>query len=617
MGNNTDIQEVKARADIVQVVSRYVNLKKSSANFVGLCPFHGEKTPSFNVNPALGIYKCFGCGVTGDVIKFIQEIEHIEFPQALEKLADEFGVKLHKADDPNVKLVGKLREINKLAAEFFHYMLTKHPSGVDCLEYTLKKRRLSKETIVANKIGFAPKDSFVLQNFLKKKGFTLQEIHDAGLINEKGYDKYTDRLMFPVFDLSGHVVAFSGRVYRKEDERPKYLNSPETLVFKKRFTLFGLYGAKDQIAKQNIAILCEGQIDAIVSQQVGVKHTATPLGTGLTDTQLSILSRFTKNVAFCFDNDAAGQKSIMRGVQLALAQDMRPFLILLPEDVKDIDDLVQKRPDDWIDRATHPLDFFEYQITQLKQLIKKDMATFEKRLQEVLAVAGAATELKQGIIAKQFAESLGLGEQGLLAAMRKSAPVSLIRDEMKQKQGALTTAEYVLSVVIAFPLVTLVMGNIEKVSLYFVTADQQQLFRKLYEFAKLHENIVTSVQDKKTKELQVSWEIVYGRFLNELMADYSLYLGKIQEEEPSLATLLERVGLAEQTSNISITDEIVTDFFQAWIRLQRQMVNARLEMLRKKLGAAELSQDEKTIEQLQAETIELMILLRKIEKKTK
>jgi len=615
MSTNTDVQEIKTRADIVVVISRYVKLKKTGRNFTGLCPFHGEKTPSFNVNPSLGIFKCFGCGKAGDVIEFVKEIEHIDFPQALEKLASELGMTLHHSDDPAVKLVARMRDAYAQAAELYHYVLLKLPQGANALDYALNKRKLTKESIIEHKIGYAPFDKFLLQDFLKKKGFSEQEVRQAGFINERGQDKFTDRLMFPVFDTAGHVVAFSGRVIAKEDIRPKYLNSAESALYKKRFLLFGIHGAKETIAKQNMAIICEGQLDAIISQQVGVKNIVAPLGTGLTDTQLGLLSRYTRNIAFCFNTDNAGQKATLRGVQLALAQELTPYLIDLPSDVKDIDELIQKRPDDWKDRAAHPQDFFTVQLTTLRSLAKKDVKQFEQKLHEILQVVSSAPELKQGIIAKQFADTLGLSEQGLLAAMQKNAPTSFIRDELKQKQGALTTSEYILGVLLLFPLGALLMGKPDVVATNFSTSEQQELFRKLAEFSQKHEHLVSSVLDKKTKQLDVSWESVYIRFTNEVALDFSQWIAAISEEKPELGALIERIGLSETSSSITITDSVMADFFKAWLRLKRQSIALRLEVLRKKLEAVELAEQEAEIPVLQQEIQQLLTTLKKFEKR--
>jgi DNA primase len=614
MGNNQDIQEVKTRADIVTVISRYVTLKQAGRNFQGLCPFHSEKTPSFSVNPSLGIFKCFGCGEHGDVIEFVKKIEHLEFPQALEKLAGEVGVQLHTQDDPALKFASKLREMNKITADFYHYILLKHPNGKTANDYTFNKRKFDEETVSTYQIGYAPKTRDLLQQYLKKKGYTQDEIIDSGLVNDKGYDKYSDRLMFPIFDTAGHIVGFSGRVIQKDDERPKYLNSAESVLYKKRFLLYGLFQAKDAISKQNLAIICEGQPDTISSHQAGVKHIVAPLGTSLTDTQLLLVSRYTKNIAFCFNTDTAGQKSLFRSAQIALAQDLTVLVVTLPADVKDIDELIQKRPDEWKDRAAHPQEFFALMGAQLKEVMKKDISKFEDRFQEVIRTLSTAPELKQQVVAKQLAPILGLTEQSIMAALKKTIPVSYLKEEVKQRQGALSTAEYIMGLLVSFPLPLLLMGEVEKAASVFPVNEQQQLYVKLAEYATTNRNIIDSVIDKKTKKLQVSWVSVYTRFANELSLNFATWLGKVSQENSELAGILERLALDSMVSQISITDDVMEDFFKAWIRLRRQSVTGHLELLRKKLSTAELSQNEVDIVQLQNETQEKLVELKKIDK---
>lgn len=616
MSTSANIQEIKARADIVAVISRYVKLKKAGRNFTGLCPFHNEKTPSFHVTPTLGIYKCFGCGAAGDVIKFVQDIEHLDFPQTLEKLAGELGITLQKNNDPAFKRVSRFREAYKVAAEFFHYLLMKHPQGATALHYAKTKRKLTEKSLIQYQVGYAPAAKDVLQKYLKKKGFTEQEIRQAGFVNEKGNDKYTDRLVFPVYDTAGHVVGFSGRVIAGDDPRPKFLNSGETELFKKRYILFNLNFAKEAISKKDMAILCEGQIDAVISSQVGVANIVAPLGTSLTDTQLSVLSRFTKNVAFCFDNDGAGQKSISRGAQLAFAQDLNPLIIPLPEDCNDVDDLIKKRPDDWIDRAAHPIEFITFRLTALKALLKQNIKEFENQLHELLQIVSVSTPLRQQLLARQIAEALSLSEESLLQSIAKKSAPSFVRQEIKQKQGAISTAEYVLSIIFVFPLVTSMMGKAENAVRYFPAKEQQEVFRLFAAFAEKQKHLVTSVLDKKTKKLSVSWESVYTRFTNEVALEFSSWIAEIAEKQGELVPLLERLGLSEVTSSVVITDEVIQDYFRAWNRLKKQTITLRLEVLRKKMVQAEHEEDDEKVTNLSKQIQEEMLLLRKIEKLT-
>jgi DNA primase len=614
MGSNQDIQEVKTRADIVSVISRYVQLKPAGRNFQGLCPFHGEKTPSFHVNPTMGIFKCFGCGEVGDVITFVQKIEHLEFAQALTKLAEEYGVSLHTQDDPELKYVARMREMNTLAAEFFQYMLLKHPEGRGANDYTFNKRKFTEETAQKFKIGYAPKSRDLLQQFFKKRGFSHDEVLKAGFINDRGYDKYSDRLMFPIHDTSGHIVGFSGRVIQKDDERPKYLNSAESVLYKKRYLMYGLYQAKDAISKANMAIVCEGQPDTLTSQQAGVVHIVAPLGTSLTETQLALLGRYTKNIAFCYNTDAAGQKALFRSVQLTLAQDLVPYVVTLPDDVKDIDELVQKRPDEWKDRAKNPIEFFALMGVRLKEVMKHDIATFETRFQQVIQTLSSAPELKQQVVAKQLAPILNLTEQSILSALKNTVPIASLKQEARQRQGAMSTAEYLMGILVTFPLPLLLMGKIDRAASMLPTTEMQLLFSKLAEFALIHKNLVESVLDKKKKTLQVSWVTVYIRFTNEISMEFASWLGTLSQAEPQLQPILERLALEPTLARISISDDVIEDFFKAWERLQRQAITMKLEVLRKKISSAELASQAPEIELLQADIQEQLGELKKLEK---
>jgi len=297
-------------------------------------------------------------------------------------------------------------------------------------------------------------------------------------------------------------------------------------------------------------------------------------------------------------------------------RELMPYVISLPEDVKDIDELIQKRPDDWKDRAAHPQEFFAVQLAILKGLMKKDLTIFEQKLHELVGILGSAPELKQGILAKQFADTLGLSEQGILAAIQKTVPPTYIRDELKQRQSALSTSEYVLALVLLFPLVTLVMEKTTVALSYFPLKEQQELFQLMSEFAKKHEHIVLSVLDKKTKKIKVTWETVYTRFTNEVALEFSRWIAEISGKNTEITALIERIGLSEMAASIVITDEVILDFFKAWTRLKRQCVALRMEVLRKRLAAAEMELSEPDMLSIQGEIQENMEILKKIEKQS-
>jgi len=377
MGDRGQIEEIKSKLDIISVIGPYVpTLKRSGRNYFGLCPFHKEKTPSFSVNQELGIYKCFGCGEGGDVIKFIEKIDGIDFPKALEVAAKRAGVKLNKKISPeqieNAKIKENILKANSLASEFFQYILLKHPQGEIGREYA-KKRKLTKEVIERFNIGLAPGGFENLKKFLIKKGFKPYDLVKWGLLVEKNgriYDKFRSRLTFPVIDHQGDVVGFSCRAILQDEKGPKYLNSPETLVYQKSRTLFGLFQAKEAIRKSGFAILVEGNIDLLSSHKAGVENIVAPLGTALTIDQINLLKRYTDTVYFALDTDNAGQKALLKDLDLIDQMGMNAFVLDIGK-FKDVDDLIVGG-ENWQEVVGKPVDIVLYFLKSLKT--KYDLA---------------------------------------------------------------------------------------------------------------------------------------------------------------------------------------------------------------------------------------------------
>ena len=338
MDQNNQIEEIKNRLDIVQVVGKYVQLKQAGKNFSGLCPFHKEKTPSFIVSPDIQRYKCFGCGEAGDVFNFVQKIENIDFVEALEKLAKEAGVDLKRFEkDSKYK---RLEDINYLSTKYFYNQLKASPIA---MKY-VKERGFSDESIKNFGIGYTPKYPKLLDYIQKNTKYSKQELLQSGLFVEKEgkiREKFRDRIMFPIRSSNGKVIAFSGRVLPGNDWGPKYMNSPETPLFHKKDNLFGQYESRQEIRKQDLAILCEGQTDVISAHQAGIKNIVAPLGTGITKEQIEKLSKLTKNFLFFFDSDSAGFKAVVRAFELSSELGVYPYAAT-PSPYKDIDELLQK-----------------------------------------------------------------------------------------------------------------------------------------------------------------------------------------------------------------------------------------------------------------------------------
>ena len=309
------IEEVRTRNDIVEVISGYVRLQKKGSNYFGLCPFHNEKSPSFSVSPGKQMYYCFGCGAGGNVITFLMEYENQTFPEAVRTLAQRAGIALPEADDSKEARQAdsrraKLLEINKEAAKYFYYQLRTERGSVG-MEY-LRKRELSDETMNHFGLGYANKYSNDLIQYLKSKGYSEDLIRDAGLCNvdEKHgmYDKFWNRVMFPIQDINHRVIGFGGRVMG--DGKPKYLNSPETEIFDKSRNLYGLNFART--SRKGNVILCEGYMDVIAMHQAGFTQAVASLGTAFTSGQASLLRRYANEILLSYDSDGAGVNAALR-----------------------------------------------------------------------------------------------------------------------------------------------------------------------------------------------------------------------------------------------------------------------------------------------------------------
>lgn len=319
---NNQVDEVKGRTDIVSIIGERIELKKAGRNFKAPCPFHGEKTPSFMVSPELQIFKCFGCGEAGDVFAFLEKYEGMEFPEALKYLADRAGIKLQKINVGQSSEKEKIIELNTQALRFYNFLLLDHPVGKRALEYLLKDRGLKMETIKEFQLGFSPDSPTALKNFLiGKKKYLPSEVERAGIGILRGpnvYDRFGGRVIFPLFDHRGNPIGFAGRILPWDKrETGKYINSPETPVYHKSNVLYGLNLTRANIKKKKVAIIVEGELDAISSYQAGIKNVVAIKGSALTLEQVKLLSRFAPKFILALDSDMAGDAAARRGLTIA------------------------------------------------------------------------------------------------------------------------------------------------------------------------------------------------------------------------------------------------------------------------------------------------------------
>jgi DNA primase len=355
-----NLDEIKNRLDIVEVVQKYVKLKRVGKYYSGLCPFHHETKPSFFVSPERQIFKCFGCGEGGNVINFLMKIENLSFKEVLEKIKEEYGLEIETQRKPEVSK--KILEINYAALKFFR---TKLQEFSFAKEYLIK-RGLSEESIRFFEIGYSPGGT-LMRDFLYAQGYSLEEIKKAGLLDEKNFDRFQSRIIFPLRNERGELIGFTGRIYPEKEKAPKYLNTPETEVFKKSEFLYGLFYAKEYIEKEKKAIVLEGQMDFLLSFQNGLKNVVSVSGSALTEAHLRKIRKYASLLVLAFDNDSAGFRAELRANLLAQKLDFKVFKLIYPE--KDLGDFFKNKRSLEEIKEVYYLDFL---FEKLKEIYGKE-----------------------------------------------------------------------------------------------------------------------------------------------------------------------------------------------------------------------------------------------------
>jgi len=416
------IEEVRSRADIVEIVGAHVRLKRTGRNFVGLCPFHNEKTPSFTVNAERGFFHCFGCGAGGTAFDFVMRIEGLTFPEALQSLARRYGITLPERGEGGA--AGERDAwflANQTAAEFFAHVLWNTEDGKSARDY-LKSRRITTDTARAFMLGFAPARPANLASALQKRGL-MEAAVKLGLVRRDGasvHDMFRARLMFPIRDAQGRVIAFGGRVL--DDRLPKYMNSTESPVYSKARALYGIYEARQTLARADRAIVVEGYIDAIALWQAGFKEAVASLGTSLTVDQLRLLSRYTRNVIACFDGDDAGRKASLRALEVFLAAGLLGKGAFIPAGF-DPDTLVRDRGaqalKELVDSAELLVDYFLREQSASARESISARARAAERVAEILRMV--ANPFEFDLLARKAAGMLGVGEELLRNYARRGA----------------------------------------------------------------------------------------------------------------------------------------------------------------------------------------------------
>ena len=442
--------EIKARISIEDLAGEYLELKRTGRNFKALSPWTNERTPSFIISPDKQIWHDFSSGKGGDIFGFIMEVEGMNFREALEFLARKAGVEIETFDSKRSREISekkeRLRKILQISANFYQHMLVRDK---EALNYVFKNRKLSKEIVQEFKIGFAPNTQKMLTNFLLKKGFAMSDIRDAGLLNRFGGDIFRNRMVITLQDSGGSPVGFTGRIIKDEPNAPKYLNTPQTLLYDKSSNIFGLSQAKNEIRKAGFVVVVEGNMDVISSHQAGVKNVVATAGTAMTVHHLKALGRFSNDVRLCFDSDQAGISATERAISLGQQAGVELSIITLNQsagEAKDPDELIQKDLELWKDSISKPQPAIEWIFDQYEKRLniatavgKKEFSTIALKLVENLN-----DPVEKDFYIEQISKRIGVSKTTLLGKFdEKPRPVKPKRRIKIEKTDEKFVDEYI------------------------------------------------------------------------------------------------------------------------------------------------------------------------------
>ena len=441
MISQNTVQLILETARIEDVVSEFVTLKRRGANFIGLCPFHNEKSPSFSVSPAKNICKCFGCGKGGDPVRFVMELENYTFPEALKWLAKKYNIEIEEIVLTQEAIAEKqeaesLHIVNERALKFFQDQLFETDKGKSIGLSYFKQRQIREETIRRFGLGFAPDNSNSLTKTLIGENYSITLLRKLGLTTQTDNDFFRNRAMFTIHNLSGKPIAFAGRIMQNDSNAPKYINSPETEVYYKSKTLYGLFQARKAIQKADECILVEGYTDVISLHQSGIDNVVASSGTSLTVEQIRLIKRFTPNIKIIYDGDAAGIKAAMRGMDLVLEEDLNVKIVLLP-DKDDPDSFLQKVGAEKFNKyiADKARDFIFFKTEILLEEVGNDPVKKSKLIKEiVISIAKIPDPVKRQLYIRECAALMRVDEGILIGETAKLVRKSL--EEKKQRGNA-------------------------------------------------------------------------------------------------------------------------------------------------------------------------------------
>lgn len=438
------VQKILDTANIVDVVSDFVSLKRRGANYIGLCPFHNERTPSFSVSPSKGICKCFSCGKGGSAVGFLMELEQMSYNEALRYIAKKYGIEIkdHEMSSEEREAESEresMMAVNDFAMKFFERSMNDTEAGRDIGLAYFRERGINDAMIRRFHLGYSPEQRDALVKEATAKGFAEKFLVDTGLCytSEHGLrDRFRGRVIYPVFTISGKVVAFGGRTLRKDKEVAKYVNSPESVIYRKSYELYGLYQAKQAIVRKDKCILVEGYMDVISMHQAGIENVVASSGTSLTEGQIRLIHRFTQNVTVIYDSDAAGIKASLRGIDLLLAEGLDIKVLLLP-DGDDPDSFAQNHSSAEVEAyiAEHEQDFIAFKTQILMQGIVNDPIARSRAIQSIVkSISVIPNPITRNVYVNECARSMGIDEKVLNLQIAKYSADAAERKAVEEQR---------------------------------------------------------------------------------------------------------------------------------------------------------------------------------------
>ncbi|MCX6808680.1 MAG: DNA primase [Candidatus Berkelbacteria bacterium] len=568
------VQEIKDRCDIVEVISSYLTMKKAGANFKAVCPFHNEKSPSLMISPERQSFKCFGCSEGGDVITFVQKIEGVDFYNALKLLADRAGIELKsqtvKVGDAEHKADSKTRvfEINEWAKKVYQKLLLDHPKAEKAREY-LRSRGMSEETIKCFEIGYAPDSWDFMLRYLQSKGFTAEEAVASGVAikSERGkiFDRFRGRIMFPINNIMGNTIAFTSRVLENSPNEAKYINSAESAIYIKGKTIYGLDKAKLAIKEAGQVVMVEGNMDVIACHQAGFRNTVAVSGTALTLDQLKILTRYAGQIVFCFDADNAGQTAMKRAVRLALQSDISTKTISMPKPFKDPDEVIKKDPSLWTSAVVASKPSLEYWIDNLlTKSVPLDVTAKKQIAREILPeIKIIYSDIEKEHYINYLAGKLRVSEKSLLDALSKSKAdneFNVKKEEQVQELENLPILERIFGLIWAEPAL------ISKIDEDFAGLEFDPKFLPLVSAIKEKqldkEKIKPDISNFYDQITMALLKTVNPEAENALLIEleYLLLRLKSEKKENLKETFARRIKEAEQTGDKNAVKKLLLEF---------------------------------------------------------